>query len=179
MNPTMIMNQQEITNAISQLADSIQKEFTDPDNLIILGIRTRGAVLAERLRKELSMRMGTDVSGGILDITLYRDDLSALGSQPIVRDSEINYDLTDVNIILVDDVLYTGRTIRAAIDEIIDYGRPKIIRLAVLIDRGCHEYPIRADYVGKTVETTYDDHIKVKLQETDEEEQVEILQRST
>jgi pyrimidine operon attenuation protein / uracil phosphoribosyltransferase len=174
---TQIMNEADIETALNHLADAIIADFPKADNLIILGIRTRGALLADRLQTILSMRSGKEIPKGILDITLYRDDLSALGSQPVVRESEINYDLTDANIVVVDDVLFTGRTIRAAIDEIIDYGRPNLIRLAVLVDRGCHEYPIRADYIGKSIETTYDQHIRVNLKESDESEKVELLNR--
>ncbi|MGF1573061.1 MAG: bifunctional pyr operon transcriptional regulator/uracil phosphoribosyltransferase PyrR [Sumerlaeia bacterium] len=167
---TILMEKHEITDAVEAISASIVQEFKSPADLIVLGIRTRGAVLAERIRALLSEKFQTEVLGGILDITLYRDDLSTLGPQPMVRDSEINFDLTGAQIILVDDVLFTGRTIRAAMDEIVDFGRPAMIRLAVLIDRGCHEYPIRADYVGKAVETTADQRVLVQLDEIDTQE---------
>lgn len=175
---TTVLNEQQIAEAIESIAQKIVDEFKSPSNLLILGIRTRGAILAERLRELLTEKFKTEIPGGILDITLYRDDLSTLGPQPMVRDSEINYDLTGAIIILVDDVLFTGRTIRAAMDEIIDYGRPAMIRLAVLIDRGCHEYPIRADYVGKTVETNYEQRILVQLDEIDAQESVILASRN-
>jgi pyrimidine operon attenuation protein/uracil phosphoribosyltransferase len=167
-----ILTEQGISQALQQMADAIRKEFPTPTRLIVLGIRTRGAILAERLRGVLSDAYGVPVPGGILDITLYRDDLSTLGPQPMVRDSEIHYDLSNARIILVDDVLFTGRTIRAAMDEIVDFGRPAMIRLAVLVDRGCHEYPIRADYAGKTISTTYEQRVVVQLSEIDMQEGV-------
>lgn len=175
---TTLMNEQEIDRAIESIAEEIVAEFQSPANLIVLGIRTRGAVIAERLRELLTEKFKVEVPAGILDITLYRDDLSTLGPQPMVRDSEINYDLTGARIILVDDVLFTGRTIRAAMDEIVDFGRPAMIRLAVLIDRGCHEYPIRADYVGKTVETTLEQRVLVQLDEIDAQESVILATKS-
>jgi len=174
-----ILDKSAIENALDGIAKSIHKEFPDVTNLIVLGIRTRGAILSARLIKKLSALYGTEVSSGILDITLYRDDLSSLGPQPMVRDSEINEDISGKQIVLVDDVLYTGRTIRAAMDEVIDFGRPKMIRLAVLVDRGLQEYPIRADYVGESIKTTQDQHVQVSLEETDEQDEVILKPRKS
>lgn len=170
-----LLGAKDVAAAVDALRKAIRREFKDPAALMLLGIRTRGVVLAERLRDALSKDYGVDVPMGVLDITLYRDDLSTLGPQPMVRDSEIPHDITDLNILLVDDVLYTGRTIRAAMDEVIDFGRPARIRLAVLIDRGGREYPIQADYVGKTVKTANGGFVQVFLEEIDGKDEVVLL----
>ena len=165
-----LLSAAEVGAELERLAAEIFRDFPSAAGLMILGIRTRGAIIAERLRDILSEKYGTPVGLGTLDITLYRDDLSALGPQPDVRDSELPFAATGANIILVDDVLYTGRTIRAALDEIIDYGRPSLIRLLVLVDRGLHEYPIRADYCGLAVETAPDESVQVRLSELEDED---------
>lgn len=167
-----LMSAAEMARAIDAMAKAIRREFPSPKGLLVLGIRTRGVVLAERLRAALEAAYKNPVASGVLDITLYRDDLSSLGAQPMVRDSEIPHDVTGTHVILVDDVLYTGRTIRAAMDEIIDYGRPAHIRLAVLVDRGCREYPIQADYVGRTVATTPGQVVRVAFREIDDRDEV-------
>ena len=163
----VLLNAKQIDAALHRLAEAIRDEFPDPANLMVLGIRTRGVHLAERLVALLETAYGTQVTQGILDITLYRDDLSTINHQPMVRDSEIPDDVTDMNIVIVDDVLFTGRTIRAALDETIDYGRPNLIRLAVLIDRGGREYPIQADYVGERVEVAPHEFVQLQLVESD------------
>ncbi len=167
-----VLDAQELESALVAMKDAIRTEFPTPHGLTLLGIRTRGVLIAERLRAMLEEDYGEPVAFGILDITLYRDDLSDLGPQPMVRDSEIPFDITDSNIVLIDDVLYTGRTIRSAMDEIIDFGRPALIRLAVLVDRGWHEYPIRADYFGMTLETTRNQSVRVHLKEIDDQDEV-------
>jgi len=162
----------EMTRGIASIAKHIQREFPDPTTLVLLGIRTRGVVIADRLRNLLEKAYKETVATGVLDITLYRDDLSSLGPQPMVRDSEIPFDVTGTNVIIVDDVVYTGRTIRAAMDEIIDFGRPRRIRLAVLVDRGCREYPIQPDYIGKKIPTTEEQSVRVCLTEIDETDEI-------
>lgn len=170
-----IMSALQLQSTIEALADQIHRDFPDPAGLMILGIRTRGAVLAERIREILKARYKAPVGLGTLDITLYRDDLSALGPQPNVRDSEIPFDVTAAKVVLVDDVLYTGRTIRAALDEIVDFGRPALIRLLVLVDRGWREYPIQADYFGVRVETKADESVQVLLSEIEDEDRVVVI----
>jgi len=167
-----VMTEREVEHALEMLADQIHRDFPSPVGLMVLGIRTRGALIAERLRELLKTRYEAPVGLGTLDITLYRDDLSALGPQPNVRDSEIPFDITGANVILVDDVLYTGRTIRAALDEIVDFGRPALIRLVVLVDRGHREYPIKADYCGLTIATDSNESVQVCLAEIEEEDGV-------
>ena len=142
-----------------------------------MGIRSRGAYLAQRLAECVKKIDGEEVPVGALDITLYRDDLTLLGAQPVVRKTEIGFDVTDKNIILVDDVLYTGRTIRAALSELIDFGRPKTIQLAVLVDRGHRELPIRADYVGKNIPTAQDETVEARLIEVDGKDEVVIVEK--
>jgi len=162
----------ELQKLIKGLAEAIIQEFPDPSNLLVLGIRTRGVTIADRLCAALEKAYKKPVASGVLDITLYRDDLSTLGPQPMVRDSDIPHDITGSNIVLVDDVLFTGRTARAAMDEIVDFGRPLRIRLAVLIDRGLREYPIQADYIGKKVETVHGQVVHVRLKEIDPRDEV-------
>jgi pyrimidine operon attenuation protein/uracil phosphoribosyltransferase len=162
----------EMAAGITSIARHISREFPDSSSVVLLGIRTRGVIIAERLRTLLEKTYGKSVAAGVLDITLYRDDLSSLGPQPMVRDSEIPFDVTDANVIIVDDVVYTGRTIRAAMDEIIDFGRPRRIRLAVLVDRGCREYPIQPDYIGKKIPTTEDQSVRVCLADIDDTEEI-------
>ncbi len=165
--PTIqIMDQDAIRRAISRMAHEIVEKGGVKD-LALIGIRTRGVVLAERLRRAIKDIEGKDVAGGILDITLYRDDLTLVGSKPLVRETLIDFDITDKRIVLVDDVFFTGRTIRAALDALVDFGRPALIQLAVLVDRGHRELPIRADFVGKNIPTAKSQNVKVSLGETD------------
>ena len=139
------------------------------EQLALIGIRTRGVFLAQRLKKAIKDIEGVDLPIGILDITLYRDDLTLVGSKPVVRETLIDFDITDMKIVLVDDVFFTGRTIRAGLDALVDFGRPAIIQLAVLVDRGHRELPIRADFVGKNIPTSKEQDVKVVLGETDGE----------
>lgn len=147
---TIIMDSEGIRRALTRISHEIVERNKGVDNIVIVGIRTRGVPIAERIAANIEHIEGKKPPVGILDITLYRDDLSSLSYQPIVHQTELPADITDKTIVLVDDVLYTGRTIRAALDAIIDMGRPKAIQLAVLIDRGHRELPIRADLSART-----------------------------
>jgi pyrimidine operon attenuation protein/uracil phosphoribosyltransferase len=141
-----------------------------------VGIRARGDVIAARLHDAIRRNEGVDLPLGSLDITLYRDDLTRIGHQPVVRESVIPFSMDDKIVVLVDDVLFTGRTIRAAMDALVDYGRPRAIRLAVLVDRGHRELPIRADFVGKNLPTALTDDVRVRLVETGGTDEVELVQ---
>ncbi|MCM8759009.1 MAG: bifunctional pyr operon transcriptional regulator/uracil phosphoribosyltransferase PyrR [Candidatus Omnitrophica bacterium] len=166
-----ILSANEIKKIIDELACQVLKDLGQ--DLAIIGIKRRGAILAERIKKVIDRKTSGDIDYGSLDITLYRDDFSDIGSGPIVSGSELLFDPEDRKILLVDDVLYTGRTIRAAIDQIIDYGRPKIIKLFVLVDRtNCRELPIQADYHGIKVVTGKKQIVDVKLKEIDGIEEV-------
>ena len=168
------MKSGEIRKALQRIAFEIKKKNDSIDNLVLIGIKRRGATLAQRLAKILSKGKKL-ISVGAIDITLYRDDLSALGGlaeTPIVRGSEINFDINDKIVILVDDVLFTGRTIRAALTEILDFGRPKAIQLAVLVDRGHRELPIAPNYIGKIIKTKKDDIVDIFVEEEDNKEGV-------
>jgi pyrimidine operon attenuation protein/uracil phosphoribosyltransferase len=166
-NVIKIMDQEYIRRTLMRIAHEIVEKNKGIDALCLVGIRNRGAVLAERINQCIETIEGRRVPVGILDITLYRDDLTLIATQPVVRETLIDFNITDKNIILVDDVLFTGRTIRAALDAIIDFGRPGNIQLAVLIDRGHRELPIRADYVGKNIPTSMGQDVQVILQESD------------
>ncbi len=174
-----ILDQENIRRAMTRVAHEIVEKNKGTDNLCLVGIRTRGAVLAERLSECVKSIEGKSVPVGILDITLYRDDLSVVSQQPVVHETLINFDISGQKVVLVDDVLFTGRTIRAALDALIDLGRPATIQLAVLIDRGHRELPIRADYVGKNIPTSLSQNVKVVLKESDQkEDEVVIIDRS-
>ena len=165
-----ILTKEEIERAIKRISHEILEKNKDSKNLAIIGIRTRGYILAERIADAIEAIDGEKLPVGALDITLYRDDLSVISEQPVVHRTEIDFDIEGKIIILVDDVLYTGRTIRCALDALIDFGRPKIIQLAILIDRGHRELPIRADYVGKNVPTSQKELVQLRLEETDGED---------
>lgn len=169
-----IMNAKEIDRAITRIAHEIIERNKGCGNLLFVGIRTRGEHLAARVREKAETIEKCEIPMGILDITLYRDDLSSVATQPIVRKTELPHSVVDRTVILVDDVLYTGRTVRAAMDEIIDFGRPRAIQLAVLIDRGHRELPIRPDFVGKNVPTSKREIISVCLQEHDGRDAVSV-----
>ncbi|MEZ5064364.1 MAG: bifunctional pyr operon transcriptional regulator/uracil phosphoribosyltransferase PyrR [bacterium] len=162
-----IMSSDDMRRAISRLSHEILERNGGPHGIVICGIRTRGQFLAERIVRKVKEIEGVQPPLGILDITLYRDDLQTVAKQPVVRSTEIPVSIVDKHVILVDDVLYTGRTIRAAMDEVIDFGRPRTIQLAVLIDRGHREFPIRADFVGKNVPTAQNEVVKVQFEEVD------------
>ncbi len=172
MDKTVLMDNEGIRRALTRIAHEIVEKNKGVDNIVLVGIRTRGVPIAERLAENIEKIEGKKPPVGVLDITLYRDDLSTLAYQPIVRPTELPVDITGKIVVLVDDVLYTGRTIRAALDAVIDNGRPKTIQLAVLVDRGHRELPIRADFVGKNVPTSSKEVVSVQLQTTDEAENV-------
>jgi len=174
---SQIMSASEIDRTIVRLAHEIVEKNNGAGNLGLVGIMRRGVPLARRLAKILGRIEKFDVPVGTLDITLYRDDLSAVGSRPEVRPSKMEFDIQDKNIILVDDVLYTGRTTRAALDALFDHGRPRRIQLLVLIDRGHRELPIEAGYVGSKAPTTESEIIEVKLQEADGVDKVLLVGR--
>lgn len=169
---TILMDAQAVQRALIRVAHEIIEKNKGSRDLTLVGIRTRGVPLAKRLAEEIEKIEGVKPPVGILDITLYRDDLSTLGYQPVVHETQIPFDINDKKIILVDDVLFTGRTVRAALGAIMDIGRPKSIQLAVLVDRGHRELPIRADYVGKNVPTSRKEIVSVQLKSTDSAEQV-------
>jgi len=171
---TVIMDEQAIRRALIRIAHEIIENNKGIEDLLIVGIRTRGVPLAERLAEEIARIEGRSLPVGILDITLYRDDLSTLSYQPVVHQTQIPVDINGKIVVLVDDVLYTGRTVRAALDAVIDLGRPKVIQLAVLVDRGHRELPIRADYVGKNVPTSSKEVVGVQLKPVDQAEKVVI-----
>jgi pyrimidine operon attenuation protein / uracil phosphoribosyltransferase len=172
-----IMDANGITRALSRLASQIVERNVGVADLLLVGIRRRGVPLAERIADKIKQLEGQRPPTGQLDITLYRDDLSTIGPRPVVNKTDIPADITESTIVLVDDVLYTGRTVRAALDELVDFGRPRRVELAVLIDRGHRELPIQADYVGKYVQTTDAEIVKVMLQDYDEEEQVIVVEQ--
>ena len=167
----------DVRRAISRIAHEIVERDRELSSLAIVGIRARGDVLAVRLRDAIRANENATVPLGSLDITLYRDDLTRIGYAPIVRESALDFSVDDKVVVLVDDVLFTGRTIRAAMDALVDYGRPRAIRLAVLVDRGHRELPIRADFVGKNVPTKPTDDVRVHLIEVDGRDEVELIAR--
>ena len=166
-----------MNRAIRRMAIEVVEKNRGLDDLMIVGIRSRGVPIGERMTAELAQMEGQAVPFGILDITLYRDDLTTIAPNPVVKPTKFPEPINDKVIVLVDDVLYTGRTVRAALDALIDFGRPKRVMLAVLIDRGHRELPIHADVIGKTVPTDAEEVIKVKLAETDGEDEVLIMEK--
>lgn len=169
-----LMDETAVKRAITRIAHEIIESNKGVENVALIGIRRRGGPLAQRLAERIEEIEGIKVPVGILDITLYRDDLTTLASQPQVHRTEVFFDVNNLNIVLVDDVLYTGRTVRAALDAIIDLGRPRCIQLAVLIDRGHRELPIKADYVGKNIPTSQKEVIAVLVEEIDGTDEVMI-----
>jgi len=163
--------------ALARIAAEIVEKLEPSDGLAILGVRRRGVHLANRLCAKLEAILKRPVLSGVLDITLYRDDLTTVSDRPTLRGTSIPFDIGNLNVVLVDDVLYTGRTIRAALDSLENLGRPRRIQLAVLIDRGHRELPIQADYVGKFVQTGDDEIVEVRLMEEDGENQVVVVKR--
>lgn len=169
---TVLMDADGVRRVITRIAHEIVEKNKGVENIMLVGIRTRGVPLAERVADEIEKIEKVRPPVGVLDITLYRDDLSTMAYQPVVRPTEMPVDIGGRTIILVDDVLFTGRTIRSALDALIDMGRPRSIQLAVLVDRGHRELPIRADYVGKNVPTAAREIVSVLLSELDGEEKV-------
>jgi len=172
-----LMDATRMKRAIRRMAIEIVERNRGVENLLIIGIRSRGVPIAERITKLINEMEETTVPMGILDITLYRDDLTTIAPQPVVKPTKLPEPVDDKIVVLVDDVLYTGRTVRAALDALIDFGRPKAVQLAVLIDRGHREFPIHADVIGKSVPTDRGEVIKVKLEETDGEDEVLIMEK--
>ena len=171
-----VMDSDRMSRSLTRIAHEIVERNRGIEHLALVGIRERGVPLARRIAAELHRISNTDVPTGALDITLYRDDLmrTAPGAQPLIRKTEIPFSIDDRRILLVDDVLYTGRTIRAALDALIEFGRPKAIQLVVLVDRGHRELPIKADYVGKNLPTSPSQSVQVRLTEIDGRDEVEV-----
>jgi pyrimidine operon attenuation protein / uracil phosphoribosyltransferase len=173
-----LMSASEIDRTLVRLAHEVLEKTSDLSSLAFIGIRRRGVPLAQRVARKIGSLENIEVPVGILDINLYRDDLSTVGLKPIVNKTEIDFNVTGKDIILFDDVLYTGRTIRAALDALFDQGRPARVQLCVMIDRGHRELPIEARYVGRMVQTTADEIIEVKLQEIDNMEKVLLVEKA-
>ncbi len=172
-----LMTAAEIDLVLARISAEIVEKLSPQDDFAIIGIRRRGVHLARRLCDKVGAILKHPIPMGILDITLYRDDLSTISNHPMLRETLIEFDINNLSLVLVDDVLYTGRTVRAALDGIVDLGRPKRVQLAVLIDRGLRELPIQADYIGKQVQTSESETVEVRLDEEDQEERVVLLQR--
>ena len=172
---TLLMNGEEMNRAISRIAHEILEKNKGTRDLALVGIRTRGVLLANRLKEKIETIEKTTIEMGILDITLYRDDLASSKDTPELRDTDIPFPINGKKVVLCDDVLFTGRTIRAAIDALVDFGRPAQVQLAVLIDRGHRELPFRPDYVGKNIPTSKDMRVKVQMNEEDENDQVIVI----
>jgi len=174
---SQLMTPTEIDRTLQRLAHEIVERSGGTSNLALIGVRRRGVPLAGRIAQAMRGIDGVDVPVGILDITLYRDDLSKVAAQPILQSSEISFAVDDKDLVLVDDVLYTGRTARAAMNGLFDLGRPKRVRLCVLIDRGHRELPIEASFVGRLIQTSDTEIVEVRLKETDQEERVVLVER--
>lgn len=172
---TTLLGADDVRRAIARIAHEIVERDRDPSRLALVGIRARGDVLASRLHEAIKRNEGVDLPLGALDITLYRDDLTQIASQPVIKRTDIPASIDGRSVILVDDVLYTGRTVRAALDELIDFGRPSRIQLCVLVDRGGRELPIQPDFVGLRTKTASEQIVQVRLAEEDGEDRVELL----
>lgn len=173
----LLLTANEIERTLQRLAHEILERNKGTANLVLIGIRRRGVPLAERLARIMQGLEKTSVPVGCLDMNLYRDDLSLVATQPIIHKTEIHFPITGKCVVLVDDVLYTGRTVRAALDALLDYGRPKLIKLCVLIDRGWRELPISANYVGKTLQTSEKEVVEVQLKEIDQDDSVRMMEK--
>ena len=171
-NSIVLADQKKIKNMISRISYEILESTSDYNTLVLIGIKTRGEFLSSRIKNEIKLNKSIDIPEGTIDITFHRDDFSDKFIVPKLGPSSIPFDLTDKHVVLVDDVLYTGRTIRAAIDEIFSFGRPKSIKLAVLVDRGHRELPIRPDFVGKNFPTELKEHIIVNMTEIDDNDEI-------
>jgi pyrimidine operon attenuation protein/uracil phosphoribosyltransferase len=172
-----LLSAEEISRTLQRLAHEIVEKSGGTKDLAFIGVRRRGIPLAQRLAKIIKDSAHVEVPVGTLDITLYRDDLSTVGPQPVVHSSEIDFQVDDRDLVVIDDVLYTGRTIRAAMNGLFDLGRPRRVRLCVLMDRGHRELPIEASFVGRTVQTSDTEIVEVRLQEIDNEERVMLVDR--
>ena len=172
-----VLDSSSVSRALVRIAHEILERNHGVEELVLVGIRTRGVYLAERIQKQIQSIEKTEVPLGILDITLYRDDLAETAAMPTVHETKLPADITGKVIVLIDDVLYTGRTVRAALDAIIDFGRPKAIQLAVLVDRGHRELPVKADYVGKNIPTSQNEEVLVHLNENDASDEVLVVKK--
>jgi pyrimidine operon attenuation protein/uracil phosphoribosyltransferase len=172
---SIVMDKDAIQRTIKRIAHEIIEQNKGLDNIYLVGIRSRGVPLANRLAEYMKEIENVEIPVGVLDITLYRDDLTTISKQPVIKGSQIEFEIENTTTILVDDVLYTGRTVRAAIDALLDFGRPQKIQLAVLVDRGHRELPIKADFVGKNIPTSKEEIIKVSFKETDNDDSVQIV----
>lgn len=173
-----VLDSEGMEKALARIAHEIVERNQQIESVILVGIRTRGVYLSQRIQKCIQKIKNRELPLGILDITLYRDDLSEIGARASVRETKLPGDIKDKIVVLVDDVLFTGRTIRAALDAIHDFGRPKAIQLAVLIDRGHRELPIKADYVGKNIPTSLDEQVVVQMKEADPQDEVLVMKKS-
>jgi pyrimidine operon attenuation protein / uracil phosphoribosyltransferase len=174
---TSVMDAEKIDRSLTRIAHEILERHRDVEKLVLVGIRTRGVPISRRLQKKIAAIEGTELPLGILDINLYRDDITSVGPSAILKETIIHFPIDDRKVILADDVLFTGRTIRAALDGLMDFGRPRSIELAVLVDRGHRELPIRADYVGKNVPTSLEEMVQVLLKEEDGRDEVLLVKR--
>ena len=175
MTVKVVLNSDEVSRALTRIAHEIVERNPDPERIAIVGIHTRGVPLAERLHAQLTELTGIEAPLGEIDISFYRDDVDRINPDgPVVRASNLDFDLEGMTVVLVDDVLFTGRTTRAAIDALFDYGRPERVQLAVIADRGHRELPIRADYVGKNLPTAREERVNVRIEEVDGADAVEI-----
>lgn len=172
-----VMEEKELIESWKNITCQVISDYPPLSKLVIVGIRSRGNILAERMVKEIKKETEATIPLGILDITLYRDDFTMVGPEPVVRETEIDFDINGKNVILVDDVLFTGRTIRAAMDALMDFGRPASVRLAVLIDRGERELPVQPDYVAKKITVNTGEIVEVKLKELDGKEGVIVTKK--
>ena len=172
---SVVLNAKDISRAIARITHEVLEKNKGAEDLALVGIRTRGVALAQRIKNKINSIENVEINFGIIDITLYRDDLSSGKIKSVLGKTNISFPLDGKQIILVDDVLFTGRTIRAAIDALIDFGRPSSVQLAVLIDRGHRELPIRPDYVGKNIPTSKDSRVQVLLSEEDDIDEVRIM----
>ncbi|MFA5101105.1 MAG: bifunctional pyr operon transcriptional regulator/uracil phosphoribosyltransferase PyrR [Candidatus Omnitrophota bacterium] len=175
---SVVLDKETVSRSLVRMAHEIIEKNKGVENLCLVGIRTRGVFIANRLAENIKKIENKDVPVGTLDITLYRDDLTLIAYQPVVHKTEIGFDISGKDLVLVDDVLYSGRTIRAALDALIDLGRPNTIQLAVLIDRGHRELPIRPDYVGKNIPTAKNESVQVRLNEADGTDEVVIMEQN-
>ncbi len=174
-NIHMVLDAIDVERILQKMTDQILEDHKQMDKLALIGIHTRGVFLAHRIRSLIKESTGIELNTGTVDINLYRDDWTRIGAQPVVRKSDISFNIDENKIILIDDVLFTGRTVRAAMDALMDFGRPARIELAVFIDRGHRELPIHANYIGQTIKTTLKEAINVLLKEIDEVDRVDIL----
>ncbi|MCF8262199.1 MAG: bifunctional pyr operon transcriptional regulator/uracil phosphoribosyltransferase PyrR [Melioribacteraceae bacterium] len=170
-----LMNENDVQRTITRLSHEIIERNKGCDNIVLIGMKTRGEFLANRIHKKIKEIDGTETPLGSLDVTLYRDDFRTRLKQPEIGVTEITFDINEKDIILIDDVLYTGRTVRGALDALMDLGRPSTIQLCILLDRGHRELPIRADFVGKNVPTSINEEVKVKMNEVDGEDAVYLI----